>query len=155
MGYVSYAEGFKGGGFTQRLPPGRPVFSFSPEFAEVYEVGVKWAGLDNRVRLTVSLFDTDYKDLQVPAASLLGTILVNAGNAEMSGGELELTAAVTERLTLALGIGTLDSKYVTFNEIDVGGDPRGGPDFAGEPHSGCAGAANQCIDHLPSPVGKR
>lgn len=123
MGYVSYAEGFKGGGFTQRLPPGRPVFSFSPEFAEVYEVGVKWAGLDNRVRLTVSLFDTDYKDLQVPAASLLGSILVNAGNAEMSGGELELTAAVTERLTLALGIGTLDSKYVTFNEIDVGGDP--------------------------------
>ena len=123
MGYVSYAEGFKGGGFTQRLPPGRPVFSFSPEFAEVYEVGVKWSGLNNRIRLTASLFDTDYQDLQVPAASLLGTILVNAGNAEMSGGELELTAAVTDRLTLALGIGTLDSKYVTFNDIDVGGDP--------------------------------
>ena len=111
MGYISYAEGFKGGGFTQRIAPGNDVFTFGPEFAEVIEVGVKWSDADNRIRVTGSLFWTDYKDLQVPVSTRLGGSIENASDAEIDGGELELAAALTERWQVAVGLGHLNAGY--------------------------------------------
>ena len=111
MGYVSYSEGFKGGGFAQRIPPGGLFTSFKPEFAEVIELGFKWSSPNNRIRLTGAIFDTDYQDLQVEVSSQLGTLLANAADAEIQGFELELAAAVTDRLQIGVGLGTLDAEY--------------------------------------------
>jgi iron complex outermembrane receptor protein len=78
LGYVSYSTGFKGGGFDQRIFPGRfygtygtPTFqlatapSYGPEKANVYEVGLKMTGFENRARLNLAAFHTDYDDIQV------------------------------------------------------------------------------------------
>ena len=111
MGYISYSEGFKGGGFTQRIAPGNDVFTFGPEFAEVIELGVKWSSLDNRLRVTGALFWTDYKDLQVPVSTRLGGSIENASDAEIDGGELELAAALSERWQVAVGLGHLNAAY--------------------------------------------
>ena len=109
LGYVSYSEGFKGGGFTQRIPPGRLIESFKPEFAQVYEIGAKWEG--NRVRVTGALFYNDYTELQVQTNRLLGGTTENASDAVIKGGELELLAAVTDRLTISAGWSYLDDEY--------------------------------------------
>lgn len=111
MTYVSYAEGFKGGGFTQRIPPGRTVEGFGPEKAKVYELGGKWTGLDGRVRLSGAIFRTDYEDLQVNVSRELGGTLENASDAEIDGFELEAVIAATDRLRLSAGVGYLDAQY--------------------------------------------
>ncbi len=111
MTYASYAEGFKGGGFTQRIPPGRLVISFDPEKAKVYEIGAKFQSLDNRFRLTGAVFYNDYQNLQVTVSRLLGGSIENASDAEIKGFELEAVAAVSESFTLSGGIGYLDGVY--------------------------------------------
>ena len=114
MGYLSYSEGFKGGGFTQRITPGRLVQGFTPEFAKVYELGAKFSL--ERLRLSGALFHTDYTDLQVPVSQVLGTGIENAGDAEIKGFELEALWAATDNLQFSFGFGHLDSKYTQINE---------------------------------------
>ena len=111
MTYASYSEGFKGGGFTQRLAPGQTVESFDPETARVYELGFKWLGFDKRLRLTGAAFYTDYRDLQVVVNTQLGDGVENASDAEITGFELEALASLTHRLQFMLGVGYLDAKY--------------------------------------------
>ena len=109
MGYASYSEGFKGGGFTQRIPPGRLIEQFGPEFAEVFEIGAKWAG--EFVRVSAAVFYNDYLDLQVTTNRLLGGTTENASDAVIKGGEFEVLAAVTDRFTISVGLGYLDGVY--------------------------------------------
>ena len=111
MGYVSYSEGFKGGGFTQRIPPGRVVESFGPETAHVVEVGFKWQGTDGRARVTGAAFSTNYDDMQVDITTELGGGLANAAKAVVNGFELEAVVQVTPQFMLSGGIGKLDGKY--------------------------------------------
>lgn len=109
MTYASYSTGFKSGGFTQRIAPGRTVTAFDPEYVEVYEIGWKWS--TERLRATGAVFVTDYTDLQVNVSRQLGGNLQNASDAQLKGFELELTAALTPRLQVSAGTGYLDSKY--------------------------------------------
>ena len=111
MGYVSYAQGFKGGGFTQRVPPGREIDVFGPEEAQVVELGWKWQGVDNRARVTGAVFTTDYQDLQVSVTTLLGGGFSNAAAATINGFELEGLVQVTDRFQISGGIGVLDGEY--------------------------------------------
>ena len=109
MTYISYSEGFKGGGFTQRIPPGRVIESFKPEFAKVYEVGAKWS--NDRVGLSGALFFNDYTELQVLTQRLLGGTTENAADAEIKGGEFEALVAVTDQLRVSFGLSYLDGEY--------------------------------------------
>ena len=111
MGYVSFSEGFKGGGFTQRIPPRRVVESFGPETAQVLELGFKWQGADGRARVTGAAFNTAYEDMQVDITTELGGGLANAAEATISGFELEAVVQVTPRFLLSGGIGKLDGEY--------------------------------------------
>ena len=109
MGYISYSEGFKGGGFTQRIPPGQTIESFKPEYAQVYEIGAKWS--TDRVRLAGALFYNDYTELQVLINRQLGSTTANASDAAIKGGEFEVLAAVTDQFTVSLGLSHLDGEY--------------------------------------------
>jgi len=112
MGYVSYSEGFKSGGFVQRtFPPKSEVPSFEPETAKVYEVGGKWLGLDNRLRLNGAVFFTDYEDLQIQINDGIAPVTRNAAEAEITGFELELTAVPGTNWLIQAGVGYLDAEY--------------------------------------------
>lgn len=92
MTYFTYAEGFKSGGYTQRIfPPEAGTPSFDPEFVKSYEAGFKFSGWDDRLRVNAAGFFTDYTNLQllVSDPSRLGPFVSNAGDAEVSGMELE------------------------------------------------------------------
>jgi iron complex outermembrane receptor protein len=99
MTYFTYSEGFKSGGYTQRIfPPEVSTPSFDPEFVTSYEGGFKFDGFDGRVRLNVAAFFTDYTDLQLLVAdpSRLGPFVSNAGDAEVIGVEIETVVSPAE-----------------------------------------------------------
>ncbi|WP_136161217.1 TonB-dependent receptor [Sphingomonas flavalba] len=124
--YVSYARGFKSGGFSQRIFPPRPdIPSFQPEYATVYEGGLKFHTLDNVFRLNAALFHTDYKDMQVFVSppGTPGTITANAARATIDGAEVELFLRPTPGLTLQGGIGYLDAGYKTLGAFVIGITP--------------------------------
>ncbi len=115
--YLSYSEGFKSGGFNIRYVVPRPEpLPFDPEEVDAWEIGLKWQGLDNRVRANLAAFFTDYTDVQVTLFETGGGPLTqNAGEAEVQGIELELTALIGERLTLGLAAGYTDAEYTEIN----------------------------------------
>jgi iron complex outermembrane recepter protein len=111
--YLTYSEGYKSGGFTQRIFPPEPSLpSFDPEFVTSYEIGVKLEALDNRLRLNLAGFFADYKDLQLLVAdpSRVGPFVTNAGDAEIKGLELELTLAPAEGWLISGSAGLTDPK---------------------------------------------
>lgn len=117
--YYSYSEGFKSGGFVLRyVVPVPDALSFEPETLSSHEFGVKWQSADSRFRINSALFFSDYDDVQVTLFDGGGgPITANAGTAEIQGLELELTALLTDRLTLDLGYGYTDAEYTSLNAI--------------------------------------
>jgi iron complex outermembrane receptor protein len=122
--YAGYSEGFKSGGYqgtaASALAASTP---FSPETATLYEVGAKTEWFDNRLRLNAALFTTDYKDLQIlqlliPVGAPVGTsgVLVtqNASDATIEGFEVEMSAFLTEALTISGSFSHLDTGYENF-----------------------------------------
>lgn len=110
--YTTYSTGFKGGGFAQRVFPGRAdTPTFGPEIVKVYEVGAKMVGFDNRVRLNMAVFHTNYEDMQVTVFDGIAPRTVNGGNAEVDGFELELEAVPVDRLTVGLGVGYTNARF--------------------------------------------
>ncbi len=119
MYYLSYSEGFKGGGFTQRVfPPQDTIPSFKPEYVNVYEVGFKWETEDNRLRLNGDYFFSDYKDLQIVSqAETVAPIVLNAGKARIQGFELDLQAVPAINWLVEGSLGYLDAEYT---DVDPG-----------------------------------
>jgi len=113
MAYLSWAEGFKSGGFNQRYnaaPPGNAPISFEPESAESFEVGLKMDPTDT-LRVNVALFQTDYDEIQMTYRLGVVPLLFNAGVASIDGGELELEFLPTPELRLDASLGYLDAKF--------------------------------------------
>jgi outer membrane receptor protein involved in Fe transport len=105
MTYVKYAEAFKNGGFVMSPPVGGGLpdpFSFAPEFAEGYEIGLKSRLANNRLELNAAAYTTDYTNLQVTVfISAIGRfITTNAAEAHTQGFEFDGRWAVSDAFTL-------------------------------------------------------
>src|SRR5271168_461027 len=103
MGYFSFSQGFKDGGWTTRLvapAPNNIAPTFGPETADTYEVGLKSEFLDNRVRANLAVFDTEYSDLQTTVFDGISPVFQNAGSARIRGAEGDAEARPIQNLTL-------------------------------------------------------
>lgn len=119
MGYVSYSEGFKGGGWNSHfnsiltLSQQAALQEFKPETAKTYEVGAKFDLVGNTLRLNLAAFTSDYTDMQTtyrgPAPAGVAPFVTNAGKASIDGAEAELTWAPTRDWNFELSLGYLDS----------------------------------------------
>src|SRR3546814_9711763 len=99
LGYFTFSRGFKSGGFTQRVfPPEPEAPSFAPEFARLFEVGLKTELFDRRLRLNIAAFDTKYTDLQIIVADGFAPKVRNAGRARIRGVEVERSEEHTYEL---------------------------------------------------------
>jgi iron complex outermembrane receptor protein len=131
MTYLSYAQGFKGGGWnshfnavlTQDLVDA--LLKFDQEEAETFELGFKLDLAGNTLRLNGAVFTSDYTDIQVtyrgpvfppPLPPGVAPFLTNAGEASIDGAELELTWAPTKEWLLEGSVGYLDA---TLDELVV------------------------------------
>ncbi len=111
--YVSYSEGFKAGGFTQRIfPPEAVTPDFGPEKVQNYEAGAKFS-LPRRIgALNLAGFYSDYTDMQLIINAGLSPKVKNAGKARILGGELELAIAPTKGFELRGAVGYISPKYL-------------------------------------------
>ena len=130
MLYATYSEGFKSGGFTQRVfPPVVPPFTappgtadidliptYEPEFVDVYELGFKSTLMDGRVRINGALFHTDYEDLQVQVFNSVAPVTENIGSADIDGLELEIQASPGAGWLIDATFAWLDAEY---DQIDT------------------------------------
>ncbi|MEM7452507.1 MAG: TonB-dependent receptor [Pseudomonadota bacterium] len=124
FGYGTISRGFKSGGYNDQAGSGGfanfALQAYDPETATNYEAGVKSSFMDDRVRLNATYFFVNYEDFQrstvvsLPGTAFQETRTFNAADVDASGLELELTALLTDNLTLMANIGTLDAEYNEF-----------------------------------------
>lgn len=120
--YGSYARGFKGGGFNpQGVVAVAPTFD--PERVNAFELGMK-AHLGQAVILNAAGFSYDYSGLQV--SNIVNRTSVNENiDADLWGGEIELSVRPSRALTLDLNLSYLGSRIGDALVIDPR-DPAGG-----------------------------
>ena len=121
MGYVSFAKGFKTGGWTTRLtsplPPGSPAQSFGPETDRTYEVGLKSEWLDKQLIVNTALFVSHYDGIQLTFQESTSPVTENAGNAEIKGFEIETQSLLGSHFALNANIGYMDAYYTEVNQF--------------------------------------
>jgi len=120
MAYVQYSTGFKASGFNPRPLNRAQVTSFGPEKLTAYELGLKSEWFEHRLRANVAVFDSEYKGLQLPVATLDATgtpafLTESVGHARIQGVELELAARPASDLTIDANLG-----YLNYKSIDLG-----------------------------------
>jgi iron complex outermembrane receptor protein len=133
MLYATYSEGYRDGSYAARFTGAVPVPlpSYDPEFVTNYEIGMKSTLLDGRMRLNVTAFLMDYEDMQINASSdavTTASTKANLGDATMQGIELEMSALLTENLSIGVNVGVLDDEIdslkgiLTSNLVVIGKD---------------------------------
>jgi len=118
MLYASYNRGFKSGVFNTVVanPVAGADPAVDPETLDAYEVGFKADFFNSRARLNAAVFYYKYENLQATVTRPGGAMLINAAEAEIQGGELEVSVAATSSLRLHAGISLLDAEYDSFPE---------------------------------------
>jgi iron complex outermembrane recepter protein len=121
--YLTFSEGFKSGGFSQRVIAPRPAPTFGPESIAMREFGFKYSNSGNSLRLNAALFLNKFKDMQVLGRidGVAGNATVNAGNSDISGAELDFALALRSGLRLEIGVAYLDARYTSIRP-DSGSD---------------------------------
>jgi len=126
FGYVSFAGGFRSGGWSGRANTALEIGPYDPEKLYNYEIGMRSELLDGRLRFNATAFYMDYNDKQeditVSFTSPEGVIstssyVENAANATTMGLEFELYFAATDQLTIRSALGLLDGEYDDYDTI--------------------------------------
>lgn len=112
--YATYSEGYKAGGVvaSECSEP------YDPEFIDALEVGYKGSFAGGRTTVSGALFHYDYTDFQVAQIIGLASATVNAGDARVTGAELELSSKLSENWYLNGAITLLDTQYDDFLNTD-------------------------------------
>jgi iron complex outermembrane receptor protein len=123
MTYVQASTGFKGGGVNPRPFFPAQALPFGPEKLTAYEGGFKGDFFDHKARLNVSGFVNKYNDILVTVSScpLPGVpaapcaLPLNAGKADVKGGEAELTLRPVQGLSFDASLAYLHFKYTSIS----------------------------------------
>jgi iron complex outermembrane recepter protein len=119
MAYLSYAKGFKTGGWTTRLtaplPPPAVAQAFGPETDQTYELGIKSEWFDRKLIVNAATFLSKYDGIQLTYQISTSPVTQNAGNAEIKGAELEVQSLIGAHLTLAANAGYMNARYTDVN----------------------------------------
>ena len=110
--YASYSRGYRSSAFN-----GGAIFSeadaniVAPEFVDSIEVGLKTRAWDDRLQINGAVFYSEYSDQQFIEVIGINQTLRNAGDSEIYGMELEMTALLTDRLRLVAGLGLVHTEF--------------------------------------------
>ncbi|MEM9026579.1 MAG: TonB-dependent receptor, partial [Verrucomicrobiota bacterium] len=101
-------------------------YQFDPEYTNNYELALRSQWFDKRLTVNANIFLTDWVDQQVSqqvSPNPLDTIIVNAGESQIYGGELEVSANPVAGLEVFAAIGYAKTEFTDFM--------TGGDDFTG------------------------
>jgi iron complex outermembrane receptor protein len=135
MTYVSYSEGFKGGGWNSHFnsvltaAQQAALHPFAPEEAQTIELGTKLDLAGNTLRLNMAVFASDYTNMQLtyrgPAPAGVAPFVTNAGETSIDGAEIELTWAPVEDFLIESSVGYLDASIDSLSNIPFAVLPPG------------------------------
>lgn len=130
MIFATASRGFKSGG-TQTSNSAALTNEFSPETLWNYELGTKFDLFDKRLRVDITGFYMDWKDVQQtirfqfidPVTGLLRGVsgIANAASAESYGAEASFDARLTDNWTLGGNMGFNKSKYKDYPSALIDG----------------------------------
>ncbi len=121
LGYASFSQGFKSGGFNPRYgaPIAEPT-SFDEETVDSYEVGFKSDFWDNRARINAAAFFSNYDDIQVVVFDNGIPRTINAAEGEIKGLEIEATLVPDDHWLIQANIGLIDAEYTNLDDAIIG-----------------------------------
>jgi iron complex outermembrane receptor protein len=151
MIYVSTSTGYRAGSAGVAPDSSQPGLwqGIKEETITNYEIGVKTEWFGNMLRVNAAVYKQEYEDYQSASISILGASLVRGYDnydAEITGAELEVSAALPGRTRIGLAYGYTDAK------IDKGNTPGQDPSaFSGRglpniPDSNYAVYVEQSLD---------
>lgn len=129
MGYFTYAQGFKGGGFNALPGSSQDAANtlgapFGQEILDNFELGAKAIALDDRLTVNLALFWGIYDDIQKVSVVTTGIddmgvpiverVTQNAASATIRGFEIETQAYPMSGLQLTASAGYTDAVYDDF-----------------------------------------
>lgn len=132
MTYLSYARGYKAGGFNFDRPNAtfsigatgfavayRPTTAFKPETVDAYELGIKTAWFNNALNLNAAVFHQSYQDFQLN--TFLGTRFIVESIPELTsdGVEVDFLWRAADGLSFQGGITYADTRYETFTAAQL------------------------------------
>lgn len=111
--------------------------AYDPENAETWEAGIKTELFENKLRANLALFHTEYENIQAPnapstpgfsdyitkvtgdpdRADVVGTFIVNQGDSQAEGVEVDITAAPLPGLTLGGSLSYTNTKFTSINPL--------------------------------------
>ena len=121
MVFATYSTGYKGQtydlttGFNAGRANAGPI---KPERSRDWELGARMQFLDRRVTANLTLFNTDYKNLQAQTIETIGGTnnfrLTNVGGLNTKGVELDTSARIGGDFNLNASVAYLDAKYTSY-----------------------------------------
>ncbi|TDG14704.1 TonB-dependent receptor [Seongchinamella unica] len=115
--FLRYSTGYRSGGFNGE------IFNnpYDDEEVEQWEIGIKSDWWDGRMRINASLYTYIWEDIQTTTIDTSGgsasTKVVNAGEADRWGGEVEFLVAPIEDLILSLSYAHIDGDFEEYPDV--------------------------------------
>ena len=122
--YLSHRRGYRSGGWNLRANRPAEQVSFDPEDVYDIEAGVKAQLFDRKLTINAAAYYQWYKGIQrslsyIPApGEALATVVLNAADATIKGGELEVNARPVPWLDLSGSLAYSDPQYGSFTAPD-------------------------------------
>jgi iron complex outermembrane recepter protein len=115
LAYVSYSEGFKGGGINGRPSNLAALTIFDPEEVASYEAGLKADLFDRHVRANFAVFRADYSNIQLQRNVLINNAIVtdvnNVAKSRIQGFEAEIAIVPVAGMEFAGSVGYAHNEY--------------------------------------------
>lgn len=120
MVYGSYAQGFRSGGFSTRANNINQL-TYEPENVDNLEIGFKGTFFGGRLQTNLAAYRIELEDPQFSVviqdpfqAPGTNTVLLNGGQVEIQGIEIDIHAALTDNFRVLATIGTQDGESESF-----------------------------------------
>ena len=114
MGYVTYSQGFKSGGFNDAIGQATSL-SFDPEYLTNYEAGLKSTLYGGKIILNASVFHMEWDDIQIqeddPNTPVFDPKVSNSGKAHSTGVEAELTYRPNQNVTININGSLIEAEF--------------------------------------------
>ncbi len=116
MVYATYSEGAKPGGFNGSDGAEVNEPTYEQEESTNYELGIKSTFWDGRLMTNAAVFFTEVTDIQLTTpitnpSGALNSIATNQGEGEVFGVEIDVTALLTENLTVGFNYALADTEF--------------------------------------------
>ncbi len=118
--YAKWATGFKAGAFEVggAQPPEGDAFVFGPEKAMIWETGARTSFWDGKANANLTLFWTNYEDLQVTSVLTVNNVTSsrtsNAAKQRSRGIELTGRFLIADRTSIGYSVSILDSVMLDY-----------------------------------------